>query len=120
MSAGQVYDRWFITPPAEDERGTRYPKYMDTDGIAAYVGTLFPTSVIENGGYHGLLAEYPQYDEWYIVRMYGDGNPGWNALNQLHNHRDTRTLTDHQSDVAPIMNNRFGVDEWSFNAVVNR
>lgn len=108
-----MYDRWFIVPAVEVD-GVLEPKYSDTDGIVGFSGNTFDPSVIEKAGYYGLIATYPDVKEWYIVRMYGEDNAGWNALNQIHVLGDTRTLADHQKDVAPIMRDRFGQNNWKF------
>jgi hypothetical protein len=103
-----VYDRWFIVP--QTGTGTpedKYrPKYTDVSGISGFSGTpVDPTIVTDH--YPALIQTYPNVPRWFIVRMYGDGNEGWDALNQIHNYYDTRTLADHAHDVAPILNAHF-------------
>lgn len=109
-----TYDRWFITPAVQDDEGWSYPKYSDHPDISGFSGNTFDSQAIYDAGYHGLIATYPGVETWYIVRMYGEGNLGWAALGEIHNHFDTRTLADHEHDVAPIMDQRFGTKEWVF------
>jgi hypothetical protein len=112
-----TYDRWFITPAVErdvDGEVETYPKYSDHTDVSGFSGNTFDSQEIYDAGYHGHIATYPDVAEWYIVRMYGEGAAGWNALGEIHNHFDTRTLADHAHDVAPIMDQRFGVSNWMF------
>ena len=111
-----MYDRWFITPAVvgSDDDQARYPKYSDHNDVSGFSGSIFHPSEIEIAGYYGLIAIYPDVESWYVVRMYGEDIAGWNALNEIHNHHDTRTLADHAHDVAPIMDDRFGVSNWMF------
>jgi hypothetical protein len=112
-----TYDRWFITPAVErdvDGEVETYPKYSDHTDVSGFSGNTFEPGTIQGAGYYGLIAIYPDVAEWYVVRMYGEGNSGWAALGEIHNHHDTRTLADHESDVAPIMDQRFGVSNWKF------
>jgi hypothetical protein len=120
MSAGTIYDRWFISPVAEyqeaDESGEtvtyKAPKYHDTEGIIGYSGvTISPATVSDH--YPTLVQVYPDVSEWFIVRMHGEGISGWGAINAIHNYQDTRTLADHADDVAPVLNSHFPRLEWS-------
>ena len=115
MSAGQVYDRWFLSPAVQFERTDSNgdvvetfiaPKYSDASGISGFSGTTTTPDIISDS-YPALTQTYPDVEEWYIVRMYGVGNSGWNALNTIHNYQDTRTLADHANDVAPVLNAHF-------------
>jgi hypothetical protein len=108
-----TYDRWFITPAVQDAEWGLYPKYSDHPDISGYSGNTFEPGDVRGAGYHGLIATYPD-ETWYIVRMYGEGNLGWAALGEIHNHHDTRTLADHEHDIAPIMDQRFGASNWKF------
>lgn len=110
-----VYDRWFLTPAVEfgetDESGNVVetwtgPKYSDHTDITGFSGNTTTPDVV-NDHYPTLVQVFPDVSEWYIVRMYGEDNPGWNALNEIHNHQDTRTLADHANDVAPVLNQHF-------------
>lgn len=105
------YDRWYLAPavtkPAPNTDGQMTtPKYADTAGIVGFAGTTTAPSVVETS-YPALVQTHPDVDEWYIVRMYGDGDAGWSALNDIHNKGDTRTLADHANDVAPVLNSHF-------------
>lgn len=110
-----VYDRWFITPAEGFERTgsdgntvetvTR-PKYSDTSGVAGFSGNTIEPSVVSTH-YPALTQTYPDVESWYVVRMYGEDDSGFNALNEIHNKQDTRTLADHASDVAPVLNDHF-------------
>lgn len=110
-----VYDRWFITPAVtiEETDGDGDvistglgPKYSDDSRIDGFAGNTTEPSVISTH-YAALTQTYPDVSEWYIVRMYGEGNDGWSALNEIHNQLDTRTLADHASDVAPVLKDVF-------------
>lgn len=122
-----VYDRWFITPAIEVVPEARAPetrpKYSDTAGVAGYSGTLVEPAAIE-GSYAALIETFADVAGWYVVRMYGEGDAGWQALNEIHNKTDTRTLADHATDVAPVLNRHLtGFDrngtEWADAIKVN-
>lgn len=114
MSATQTYDRWFLTPAVTVERtdgngNTRsetVPKYSDTDGITGYSGAIIPPSTIEKH-YPGFVDKYPDLAGVYIVRMYGVGSAGWDAINTIHTQGDTLTLADHANDVIPVLKEHF-------------
>ena len=121
-----VYDRWFLLPAAEiehtDDEGNVIstftgPKYSDDDRIDGYSGCVTTPDVVDDF-YPALTQTYPDISEWYIVRFYGQDNEGWNAINEIHNYQDTRTLADHADDVAPVLNAHFpdldkGGEEWA-------
>lgn len=104
-----VHDRWFIMPATTvmTETGDVIrPKYHDTGGIIGFSGTVAGSDVV-SAHYPALAQMHPDVNNWYIVRMYGEDNAGWSALNEIHNKADTRTLADHAADVAPVLNNHF-------------
>lgn len=106
MSA-QEYDRWYIVPAEEqtDENGNIIeiaPKYGNNDGINGYAGNTVEPSVIDTH-YAGLIQQYPDIDEWYIVRLYGT----WAALNDISVLGDTRNLATNYQDVAAVLDQRF-------------
>lgn len=127
-----VHDRWFLTPAVEitrtDSGGNTIsngigPKYSDHADIVGFSGNTIPPSTASDH-YPALTQTFPDVDRWYIVRFYGQDNPGWQALNQIHNHQDTRTLADHASDVAPVLNQHFpdlqrSGQEWADSFKVN-
>lgn len=112
MSA-QQYDRWYILPPVAAEAADReglVPKYTDQDGIEGYAGTLVDAANIE-GSYPGLVTQFDQYDEWWIVRLYGS----WAALNQISIQQDSINLATNPQDVDAVLSQRFpdlDVSDW--------
>lgn len=120
MSSSQVYDRWFIVPvsmtsdPGLDEV---YPKYSDKPEIEGATGMTVSSSIVENH-YPALTQRFPGVSEWFVGRYYGVGDSGWQALNQVHNNQDTRTLSDHAADVAPVLDDVLpGLDRSGVNLV---
>jgi len=116
MSA-QQHDRWFLTPATTNSEGTTVPKYADTDGVTGFSGNVVEPATVSDF-YPALTQTYPDISEWYIVRMYGKGDVGYQALNTIHTKGDTRTLADHATDVAPVLSARFPdrdrtPDEWA-------
>lgn len=118
----QTYHRWFILPMEEytDEEETfNAPKYVSQedrlDGFSS--GGPFSRQQVEDAGYDHLLA-HNDAEEWRVVVTWGEGNDGWDALNEIHaNYHDTETLADHGQDVEPVMNERFGEGNWSIDAL---
>lgn len=112
MSAGP-YNRWYIVPAVQDGDADATPKYRDRDGIAGASGNVVDPSVVEPS-YAGLIAQYLDVSEWYIVRFYGT----WAALNEISVLGDTRNLATNPSDVAAVLNQRFpdldrSAEEWA-------
>lgn len=103
-----VHDRWFIMPATATSDATNviHSKYHDTDGILGFSGTVAAPEVV-SVHYAALVQTFPGVDNWYIVRMFGEGDAGWSALNEIHTKTDTRTLADHAADVAPVLNDHF-------------
>jgi hypothetical protein len=126
-----TYSRWYIVPTAgfdeTDDQGavertyTR-PKYSDEPGLTGFAGAIVDESIIEPS-YPALIQIYPDVNDWYIVRFYGDDNPGWNALNNISVLGDTRNLATNASDVEAVLNQRFGesldASEWDARFFVN-
>lgn len=113
-----TYHRWFILPVHEYDEGYA-PRYVSEDeqlsGFSS--GGPFTRQQVEDAGYHHLLS-YNDADNWRVTVAWGDGDDAWNALNEIHaNYHDTETLADHGQDVKPIMDDRFGENNWSVNAV---
>jgi len=105
MSA-QQHDRWFLTPATTNSEGTTVPKYADTDGVTGFSGqTIDPATVADF--YSSLTQTYPDVGQWYIARVYGDGNTGDQALDTIDQKQDTRTLADHATDVVPVLSAHF-------------
>lgn len=118
-----THNRWILTPattPPNDGSGN-YPKYADTDGITGFSGTTVSPDVVD-GHYPTLIQTYPDVGTWYVVRMYGDDTAGSEALDEIHNYQDTRSLSDPAEDLAPILSDQFpglnrSAEQWasSFN-----
>jgi hypothetical protein len=121
-----TYHRWFILPMQEYENADggnvvstyRSPKYVSQedrlDGFTS--GGPFSRTQVSDAGYDHLLA-YNDAEEWRVVVAWGEGNEAWNALNEIHAYyHDTETLADHDQDVKPVMDDRFGPGEWSVDA----
>lgn len=98
-----VYNRWFIIPKEQIDTDEYRPKYVDNPDIEGWSGTKIPASDISQH-YAGLTDQFPDVDEWYVIRIYGEDNPGSLALDTIHNNQDTRTLADRAADVAPVLN----------------
>lgn len=106
-------DRWFIMPAVREENDkgmtvTR-PKYDDVDGVHGFSGTRMEPSEVGQS-YAGLIQQFPDVEEWYVVRFYTTDDTGMGPLNEIHNKQDSRTLADHANDVAPLMESHFGWD----------
>ena len=105
-----TYDRWYLVPQEEttDSAGNTYnqPKYSDKDGIAGFSGNTVNESIV-NDRYPALIDVYPDVNTWYIVRMYGIDNAGWEALNEVSVLGDTRNLASNPEDVKAVLNERF-------------
>lgn len=112
MSTEQIYDKWYLMPALTDRNGIKRPKYVNTDGIKHFSGTLTTPDVVSDH-YPALTKTHSDVDKWYIVRLYGNEDKGLSALNDIHNYSDTRTLTDKEGDVAPIFNSHFSNLEQS-------
>jgi len=110
MSA-QTHDRWFLMPAVrrsvDDSGGDALTaKYTDADGVTGWSGqTIDPATVADF--YPALTGGFPDVEQWYIARLYGDGTTGYQTLDQIHLKQDTRTLADHATDVAPVLSARF-------------
>jgi hypothetical protein len=107
----QTHDRWFLTPavrlPVDDSGGdVLTAKYTDADGLTGWSGqTIDPATVADF--YPALADTYPDVAQWYIARVYGDGNTGYQALDTIDQKQDARTLADHATDVAPVLSAHF-------------
>ena len=122
----QTHDRWYLTPAViteeTDENGNvlyiqTSPKYSDIDNIVGYAGATIPPSEISDS-YAELVQTYPDVDPWYLVRMYGQGTAGEDAINTVSSKDDTRTLADHANAVVPILRRHCpsfdrSVSEWA-------
>lgn len=119
----QQYHRWFLLPVEQYTVGrvgdkivkVSQPKLVGQDDrLDGFVsGGPLTQQEVEHVGYSGLL-RYSDANEWRVVVAWGEGNEARNALNELHaNHHDTATLTDHGQDVTPVMNTKFGGNNWS-------
>ena len=90
------------------------PKYVqDEDRLDGYSsGGPFTRQEVEDAGYEHLLA-HNDAEKWRVVVVWGEGNEAWDALNEIHafNH-DTETLADHGKDVSPVMDDKFGEEDW--------
>jgi hypothetical protein len=92
-------------------------KYTDSDGVTGWSGqTIDPATVADF--YPTLTQTYPDVRQWYIARLYGEGDTGYQALDTIGLNGDTRTLADHATDVAPVLSARFPdldktPDEWA-------
>jgi hypothetical protein len=93
-------------PAVTDQNGTKRPKYADADGITGFSGNTTTPDVVSDH-YPALTQIHPDVDDWYIICCYGDGNVGYQALNEIAIKQDTRTLADHENDVAPVLNSHF-------------
>lgn len=105
-----TYDRWYIIPAvdkASPSGGTRRtPKYVESEDIMGFAGIVVDESVVSDN-YQALIDTNPDVNNWYLVRLYGVDNPGWQALNNISVKDDTRNLASNASDVAYIMNTHF-------------
>lgn len=115
-----TYHRWFILPATgatDDPIDGGSPAYVTDSRLDGYCsGGPFSREDVESAGYDHLLA-HSGADVWYVVVAWGEGYDAWNALNEIHAHyHDTETLADHGEDVVPVMNARFGIDEWDVGA----
>jgi hypothetical protein len=126
-----TYDRWYIVPAVEfteiDDEGNvervyTAPKYKDEPGLTGFSGATVSPSIVADP-YPALIDIYPDVEAWYIVRFYGDDNPGWNALNNISVLGDTRNLATNPHDVEAVLNNLFGesldATEWAARFFVN-
>lgn len=114
-----TYHRWMLLPMEEytDDNGrtARSPKYVyDEDRLDGFTsGGTFSRQNVRDAGYDHLLA-HNGAEKWRVVLLWGEGTDAWNALNEIHaNYHDTDTLADHDEDVKPVMEERFGTEEWS-------
>ena len=112
------YHRWFLLPIEEyqeDGETIRAPKYVyDEDRLDGYSsGGPFSWQEVDEAGYSHALA-FNDALEWRVVLAYGEGYDAWDALNEIHSfYHDSITLADHDNDVAPVMDERFGAGEWT-------
>lgn len=115
------YHRWFLLPVVEYSTGAetvREPKLVGQDDrLDGYTsGGPFTRQQVEDAGYANMLA-YNDAEDWRVVVAWGEGNDGWQALNEIHaNYHDTATLAGYQQDVAPVLDDRFGQGNWAVDA----
>jgi len=118
----QTHDRWFLTPAVrrsvdDSEDDVLTAKYTDADGVTGWSGqTIAPATVADF--YPALTDAYPDMEQWYVARLYGDGTTGYQALDTIGLNGDTRTLADHATDVAPVLDSHFSAldktpSEWA-------
>jgi len=105
MSA-QTHDRWFLTPATTNSGGTTVPKYADTDGVTGFSGNVVEPATVSDF-YPALTQEFPDVEQWYIARVYGDGTTGDQALDSIDQKQDTQKLVDYPNDVPPVLSARF-------------
>ncbi|WP_254535243.1 hypothetical protein [Halomarina litorea] len=131
------YDRWYIVPAVGIPPGDQDPDlarknqtawwpayYDDYDALAGFAGRIVAAADVKPS-YAGLIQTNPDVDPWYIVRFYGSGNAGWQALNQISVKADTRNLATNPQDVAAVLNQRFpslerSAAEWEASMFVQR
>jgi len=82
------------------------PKYAEASGVVGFAGHLVdPTTVSDF--YPSLTQSYPDVKQWYIARVYGNGNTGNQALDSIDQKQDTQKLIDYPNDVPPVLSARF-------------
>jgi hypothetical protein len=101
-----MHDRWFLTPATTNSEGETVPKHADTDGVTGFSGNVVEPATVTDS-YPTLTQAHPDISEWYVVRMYGKGDIGYQALNTIHAKGDTRTLAELATDVAPVLSAHF-------------
>jgi hypothetical protein len=119
MSAPQSYSRWYILPAvggnADDGREPKYAR--GDDRLDAGSGTLVTPDTLTDH-YPALTQTYPDVARWYLIRLFGTGTAGWEALNDISVKGDTRNLATNPGDVAAVLNQRLpgadrSAEEWA-------
>lgn len=102
-------DRWFVLPVATNDRGGRYPKYTNRDGINGFSGQIhqFDVDTYKLLPFAG--------EEMYVARVYGTSD----ALDALAKEGDAYGKQEYglsDSEIAQYLNDRFdqerSFDEW--------
>jgi len=118
----QTYDRWFVLPIVEypeDKNGeiVSGPKYiLNEDRLGGFSSAgPFGRGEIEEAEFNHILS-FNDAEKWRVVHVWGEGTDAWDALNEITAlYHDSHTLADHRENVIPVLNERFGRDNWSIN-----